>query len=547
MLFLICLLSAPRPSFTAFNDLPNDPLYSPYIENFQAANIIVGDTAGGQPTGNLRPFDQIKRSEFTKITTLIRLLEEAEAQGTAEKYQGMDLDSFTLKINEALIDYYKPKPNTPDFKDVEDKDPACASNPEGCEPWYGQYVNYAASQGLLKGFPDGTFKPGDPILRIHALKLLMASNGEKLAYYDDRFIRLSSDPRLENVNVGKCLEGAEDFILKNNDGGDNLSTGNLLTYAMLADKLDFFGAHCEFFTRAGADTPEKRAALLQKPVTRQEIARYFALTTPYSALKIDHENDPTTSTKEENGMNFYDEEAKKKAEEKLKEEPEKALPLKEAEKEGVAQEKELIEANKEKAEVTIKELTAMTKEGRCCFAMNLDKNCEKIKFKDYTISEASSYNYETYQGGTWHEAKKNGNRCWIPLEDILGGFAEKGNIEPSDAVCGLTSSQTNLMSQYNARSYPRMVREIWTTGNSNELKMFMQIGLDFAAKKSIELEKMKKEKKPDCYEFKEKLKALNSGHLAASVRLLPTTDPKIKEVEKLLLSSPYALLSMNPV
>lgn len=542
ILFFAFLLPAPNSQLqAAFNDLPTDPLYSPYIEDFQQANIIVGDTAGGKPTGNLRPFDQIIRNEFTKITTLIRLLELAQNNGGVEQYQNLDLDSFTLKINEQLTDYYSPQEGTIDFKDVADKDPSCASNPEGCEPWYGQYVNYAAAHGLLKGFPDGNFKPADPILRIHAFKLLMASNSSLPAAQDERFQRLQNDARIENVHAAKCLQGAEDLILQNN-GGETLDGKNLLAYAILGDKLDFFGSQCEFFTRAGADTPEKRAALLQKPLTRQEIARYFALTTTYNFLQIDHSSDETTSTQEENGMNYFEEEEVEISEEQaLADELEKNLTEEEkkTKEELKKEQEELTKENELKAGVTIRELAAMTKQGRCCVSMALDKTCKRVKFAEYKIAEASSYNYEKYEGGTWHKAEKNGSKgevCWIPFGDILGGFEENGSVQNSETLCGLTSSQKNLISKY-GDYYTRDTREIWTTSNSNKLKMFMQIGLDLAEKNSKELEVMIASKKADCNVFKDALEKLNSGHIAASLRHLPESDPKIKEAEKLLLSS----------
>lgn len=543
----LILLPAPNSQLqAAFNDLPNDPLYSPYIEFFQQANIIVGDTAGGKPTGNLRPFDQIKRSEFTKITTLIRLLENAEINGIEANYQNLDLDQFTLKINQELIEYYKAPSNGLHFSDVKDKEASCASNPEGCDPWYGQYVNYASAQGLVKGFPDGTFKPGDPILRIHALKLLMAEDGEKMAYYDDRFNRIASDPRIENVNVSKCLEGADAFIIKNN-GGDDLDASNLLSYALLADRLDFFGGQCEFFTRAGANTPEKRAELLQKPITRQEIARYFALTTSYKPLQTNHASDPTTSTKEENGMNFYDEDAKKSFEAHLKkyedglknpdeerDENSETKEEKEAREKVEKEEKELIKVNQIKAEMTIKELAERSKNGRCCSSMDLKSSCKKISFSDYKISETSSYNYQTYEGGTWQAATKNGTTCYIPFVDILGGFEVDGEFNTAPTYCAMSELQMNLIKDYQSINYSSRVREIWTSEHSNELKMFMQIGLDLATKKAASLSKQIINPVPDCQRFEDDFEALNSGHVAASLRNLPTNDTTLSRVEKLI-------------
>ena len=544
--FSVVVLSWPMVSRGAFLDLPDDPLYSPYVEDFQVSNIIIGDTEGGVPTGYLRPFDHIKRSEFTKITTLIRLLENAQEQGQEEQYQGLNLNEFTLKTNEKLINYYSAQPGGIDFVDVDDKDPACASNPEGCQPWYAQYVNYAAANGLVKGFPDGSFKPGDSIVRLHALKLIMASNGTLPADQDFRFNRLSNDPRIQNVNRPKCLNGTEEFILQNN-GGAGLSSQNLVEYAILADKLDFFGPGCELFIRAGANTPEKRAELLQKPLTRQEIARYFALTTSYQFLQIDHENDETTFTEEENSLTYFEEEEAEILGVDL--ETEEVMPWEEwmetildemedeEEKEKMIEEREqlieLLELNKSKAEMTIEELASETKRGRCCDAKNEETDCRTVEFEDYVISEVSSYNYQTYEGGTWHEAKRGEVACWIPFEDILGGFQEDiGQVLEKE--CTMDSHPTHLVEMYSQVAYSRVVREIWTTGHSAKLKMFMQIGLDLAANEAAEFQKRLKLESGTCQEHQERLKRITSGHLAASLRHLSTEDERMKEVEGLI-------------
>jgi len=545
LIFSLLVLNWPTTSYSAFLDLPGDSLYAPYIENFQTANIIVGDTEGGMPTGYLRPFDHIKRSEFTKITTLIRLLEEAQNLGFDSQYQGLNLNEFTLKINEKLTQYYKAQAGGIDFLDIEDKDPACASNPEGCHPWYAQYVNYAAAHGLVKGFPDGNFKPADSILRLHALKLILASNGELPATQDPRFQRLSNDARIKNVNRPKCLAGAEEYILKNN-GGISLGSQNLFEYAILADKLDFFGAGCELFERAGANTAEKRAELLQKPLTRQEIARYFALTTSYKFLQIDHGSDETTFTEEENSMTYFEEapselgvdlenesmmaweDWEKQVLNKVENEEEKIKMIEEREKLI-----ELLELNKSKAEMSILELTTTTKEGRCCEKKEVNANCKKVEFDAYEISEESSYNYQTYEGGTWHEARRGKNQCWIPFEDILGGFQEEIE-EALKERCTMESNQTHLVEMYSQVAYSRVVREIWTTGHSAKLKMFMQIGLDLAEKKATEFKVLIKNKEGKCEDFKHLLKRITAGHLAASLRHLPTEDKRMMEAEKMI-------------
>ncbi len=183
-----------------------------------------------------------------------------------------------------------------------DKELICAKDPGGCKPWFTQYVNYAANKGMIKGYKnsDGTFyfNPDASILRIHALKLIMADNGNVSLESDVRYQRLADDPRIQG-RVPRCLAGAEDSILENNGGADEKDAQKLLAYALLADKLDLFGNRCQIFEENNKKTPQKRAEFLQEPITRQEIARYFALTTTYNPIKADLNNDTTTDTKEE--------------------------------------------------------------------------------------------------------------------------------------------------------------------------------------------------------------------------------------------------------
>lgn len=43
--------------------------------------------------------------------------------------------------------------------------------------WYAPYVCYAKEQGWVSGYPDGSFKPGDAVNKVEALKMLLNSQG----------------------------------------------------------------------------------------------------------------------------------------------------------------------------------------------------------------------------------------------------------------------------------------------------------------------------------------------------------------------------------
>ncbi len=45
----------------------------------------------------------------------------------------------------------------------------------GSNHWASGYINYASSQGIIKGYPDGSFKPGDPVTYAEAATMLLRS------------------------------------------------------------------------------------------------------------------------------------------------------------------------------------------------------------------------------------------------------------------------------------------------------------------------------------------------------------------------------------
>ena len=126
----------------------------------------------------------------------------------------------------------------------------------------------------------------------------MVNDGKIPAEQDSRFLTLANDSRVQNRSV-RCLKGAEDYILNNNGGADSLDAQNLLAYALLADKLDVFGNQCQLFEENNANTPSVRADFLQQPIKRQEVARYFSLTTTIPELQLEAASDATVDSKSE--------------------------------------------------------------------------------------------------------------------------------------------------------------------------------------------------------------------------------------------------------
>ncbi len=88
----------------------------------------------GFPDGFFRPDQMITRAQFAKVITI------------------------ALRIPEV-------KPAAVSFPDV------------APDHWAYGYVEAAAKRGLLKGFPDGTFRPDDPVSKTQIVKIIGAENG----------------------------------------------------------------------------------------------------------------------------------------------------------------------------------------------------------------------------------------------------------------------------------------------------------------------------------------------------------------------------------
>ncbi|MBN2086767.1 S-layer homology domain-containing protein [Candidatus Peregrinibacteria bacterium] len=135
---------------TVFTDVVNHWAHN-YIEELYRMDIVKG-----RDQGIFAPDDYLTRAEFIKI---------------ALKSIGEEID-----LNQEV----KKAP----FEDV----PIYA--------WYSAYIKRAKEIGLIHGYPDGTFKPDQPIIKVEAIKILMNAFGfdvEDVGKRTDNFRDLETD------------------------------------------------------------------------------------------------------------------------------------------------------------------------------------------------------------------------------------------------------------------------------------------------------------------------------------------------------------------
>lgn len=136
--FILSLLAFPSSFVHA-----GFPDVSPHSELADAINYVQAQgIVAGYPDGNYRPSWNLNRAEFTKIIL------EATAIPTA----GCELDGR--------------------FSDV------------ASEAWFAPYVCAAAERNIIRGYGDGTFRPGETINFVEAAKIVALSFGSSVETHE---------------------------------------------------------------------------------------------------------------------------------------------------------------------------------------------------------------------------------------------------------------------------------------------------------------------------------------------------------------------------
>ena len=117
-------------SATSFTDVTSDTPYATAIAYVQAQGIV-----NGYADGTFRPDVTINRAEFTKIVTLATLGQQANTCTAPSAFSDVPADA-----------------------------------------WFAVYVCSAAQAHLITGYPDGSFRPDQPITFVEAAKIIMLAN-----------------------------------------------------------------------------------------------------------------------------------------------------------------------------------------------------------------------------------------------------------------------------------------------------------------------------------------------------------------------------------
>jgi hypothetical protein len=146
-----------------FADVPHDAWFAPFVATAKAVGIIDANSA------NFRPGDPVNRAEALKILTLASRAQLSQEIATAQ------------------------------FSDVAD------------DAWFVPFVNFAAREQIISGYSDGTFRPGDPVNRAEAAKmvsLLLQLKSQKIAFVAPEVApKLSFWQKISPANLFSSLFG----------------------------------------------------------------------------------------------------------------------------------------------------------------------------------------------------------------------------------------------------------------------------------------------------------------------------------------------------
>lgn len=219
--------TTPTPTSTSTTPLPPQDLFpdlkvgNPYyvgVKYLKDLNLIQG-----YPDGTFKPYQSINRAEALKILT------------EAIKFQSLSFVEKPIASIKATQDASsEPNPYKCPFYDID------------LQAWYIPFICDAYHNGVVEGYPDGTFRPEQTINKVEALKMVILQGGISLnTNYTDNFDDIS--PKDWFWSYAR-IANEKSFIVEDRSG--NLNPAETLTrgdFAMLVYRaIKSIKNHSEF-------------------------------------------------------------------------------------------------------------------------------------------------------------------------------------------------------------------------------------------------------------------------------------------------------------
>lgn len=193
----------------------------PYIDNYQAIDYLrSNDIVIGYEDETFKPEQNINRAEFLKI--VMEMLEiEPGGEGC--------------------------------FEDVADQ-------------WFAEYVCMAQEEGIIDGYPDGTFKPGDEISFVEAAKII--SNIFELEIGE-------TEGKEWFYDYVMALDGASVIPYSVADFGDKITRGDMAEMVWRIDNEVTYKVSNTYSNIAAGKVASEKGGELQRFESCEELTKYL--------------------------------------------------------------------------------------------------------------------------------------------------------------------------------------------------------------------------------------------------------------------------------
>ena len=104
--------------------------------------------------------------------------------------------------------------------------------PDVKKEWFAKYVCFAKSRGIIDGYPDGIFRPGNTINKVETLKILA-----KAFALSSPYTKSSFEDVPENAWFTPFVRAAEDLNLLEEEGRKVYEPGALMKRGALSEIL----------------------------------------------------------------------------------------------------------------------------------------------------------------------------------------------------------------------------------------------------------------------------------------------------------------------